>query len=134
MLGLERGTVPGTTLQQQGLTFPDDTSARTAGNIRVDVDQYRAFVGETAVVLTYQEFELLQLLVARRNRILSFDEIAARLWNAPAKGTRQRLGVVICRLRAKLRGASPYQIRTVRSRGYGLTTNAYETEVGEGPE
>jgi len=99
-----------------------EAAALTAGNLHVDLEQYRAFVGETAVELTYHEFELLRLLVAGRDRILSYDELIEQLWRGSAAGNRKRLGVVICRLRAKLSALWPYRIKTVRSRGYGLTT------------
>jgi DNA-binding response OmpR family regulator len=99
-----------------------------AGNIRLDVDGYRAFVGDRAITLSYQEFELLRMLASKPDRIISYDELVRGLWGDPGIGTRRRLSVVICRLRAKLSGARPYNIRTVRGRGYGLTA----TEPREG--
>jgi DNA-binding response OmpR family regulator len=94
--------------------------ALTAGNLRVDVEQYRAFVSEATVTLTYQEFELLRILVRGRDRILAFDDLIAQLWPGNPSGMRRSLGVVICRLRAKLSASWPYRIHTVRNRGYGL--------------
>ncbi|MEX1253039.1 MAG: winged helix-turn-helix domain-containing protein [Dehalococcoidia bacterium] len=104
-------------------SFPsDEAPAMSAGNVRVDVARYQAFVAEKPVTLTYQEFELLRLLVGKPNRIVRYDELIVGLWRDAADGSRRRLGVVICRLRAKLSGASPYRIQTVRGRGYGLLT------------
>lgn len=96
----------------------------TAGNLRVDVERYQAFVGEAPVTLTYQEFELLSILVKGRDRIMSFDDLIGQIWHESSEGTRRRLGVVICRLRAKISGTWPYRIQTVRGRGYGLTSAA----------
>ena len=94
----------------------------SAGNIQVDVARYQALVGGSPVPVTYQEFELLRLLVSKPDRILPYDEVIQRLWRE-GSGTRRRLGVVVCRLRAKLAASAPYHIQTVRGRGYGLTTN-----------
>ena len=96
----------------------------SAGNIHIDAGRYQAFVGGSPVMLTYQEFELLWLLVAGRDRILSSDELIEQLWHNPGSDARSRLGVVICRLRAKLSKSWPYRIETIRSRGYGLTVPA----------
>ena len=112
-------------------TATREATALTAGNLHVDLEQYQAFVSGTPVVLTYQEFELLRLLIAGRDRILSFDDLIEQLWHGSAVGTRRRLGVVICRLRAKLAHSWPYRIQTVRSRGYGLTVPAGQANEGE---
>jgi DNA-binding response OmpR family regulator len=92
----------------------------SAGNLRVDVGMFRAFVGERPVELTYLEFELLRLLASKPGRILSYDEIVATIWHGNVADMRRRLGVVICRLRAKTSGLAPFRIQTVRGRGYGL--------------
>ena len=106
-------------------------AAVPAGNILVDVARYQASVGNRPVVLTYQEFELLRLLVGRLDRIVPFDELVDGLWHGDPVGTRRRLRVVVCRLRAKLDGAQPYRIETVRARGYGLTVFGREQEAGD---
>jgi DNA-binding response OmpR family regulator len=108
-----------------------DTETVSAGDIRLDVEGYRAFVGDRAVTLSYQEFELLRMLASRRDRIISYDELVRGLWGDACAGTRRRLSVVICRLRAKLAGARPYNIETVRGRGYGLTASDGPGEARE---
>jgi DNA-binding response OmpR family regulator len=111
-----------TSLLSTGSPAPGEAPVLSAGNVRVDVARYQAFVAEKPVTLTYQEFELLRLLLGKPNRIVQYDELIEGLWKNPADGSRRRLGVVICRLRAKLSGSRPYRIQTVRGRGYGLTT------------
>jgi DNA-binding response OmpR family regulator len=98
----------------------DEAPAMSAGNVRLDVGRYQAFVDEKPLTLTYQEFELLRLLVGKPDRIVHYDELIEGLWQGTNSGSRRRLGVVVCRLRAKLSASEPYHIRTVRSRGYGL--------------
>lgn len=92
----------------------------SAGNVSVDVSGYRVTVGGQAVRLTYKEFELLRLFVSQRDRVLSYEELARALWGSTGRSERRRLGVVVCRLRAKLAASWPYRIETVQRRGYGL--------------
>jgi DNA-binding response OmpR family regulator len=103
-----------------GLRRSEEDPALSAGNVRVDIGRFQAFVDDRPVPLTYQEFELLRLLVGQPNRIIHYDELIEGLWQGTGVGSRRRLGVVVCRLRAKLSASRPYHIRTVRSRGYGL--------------
>ena len=103
----------------------------TAGNLRVDVAMYRAFVADQPVELTYQEFELLRLLVTNRDRIVSYNELVEAIWPGEKSVRHRRLGVAVCRLRARLAGSWPYRIQTVRSRGYGLTVPAGQSSEGE---
>jgi DNA-binding response OmpR family regulator len=93
----------------------------SAGNLRVDTSTFRVFVGDEAVLLTYQEFDLLRVLFANRDRIVSYDELIEAIWPGERDGTRKQLGVAVCRLRARIAGSHPYRIETVRGRGYGLT-------------
>ncbi|MCI0777243.1 MAG: helix-turn-helix domain-containing protein [Chloroflexi bacterium] len=50
----------------------------------------------------------------------SVDELALALWGSAGDRKRLRLGVLLCRLRAKLAASDPYRFETVRGRGYGL--------------
>jgi DNA-binding response OmpR family regulator len=92
----------------------------TAGNIAVDLDGFRVVVAEARVDLTFQEFELLKVLLSQPDSIVQYDELALALWGSAGGRKRRRLGVLICRLRAKLAASHPYRFETVRGRGYGL--------------
>jgi DNA-binding response OmpR family regulator len=78
-------------------------------------------VAGEAVELTYQEFELLNLLAHDPGRIITSEALAHALWRTADQKASRRLSVVVCRLRQKIAASSPYQIETVRKRGYGLT-------------
>ncbi|MPZ23837.1 MAG: hypothetical protein GEU28_09880 [Dehalococcoidia bacterium] len=91
-----------------------------AGNLVVDLESYRATVDGSPVDLTYQEFELLTLLLKQTGRVVTYDDLVRARWNAAGGREVRRLTVLVCRLRAKLARSWPYQIRTVRRRGYGL--------------
>jgi DNA-binding response OmpR family regulator len=109
-------------------TSMEQDSVLSAGNIRASMALYQAWVGGKQVDLTYKEFELLRFLLSNPDRILSYDDLVDVLWPQGGPGVRRRLGVVVCRLRAKLAGSWPYRIQTVRHRGYGLTATQEEGE------
>jgi two-component system response regulator RegX3 len=110
-----------TVLKFTGPPPSDEAAILSAGSIHIDLALYQAFAAGRAVTLTYQEFELLRLLLAKPDRIIAYGELVQGLWGSASSGTRRRLGVVVCRLRAKLGAPWPYRIQTVRGRGYGLT-------------
>jgi len=91
------------------------------GNLSIDNDAYRVTVASEPVELTYQEFELLNLLARDPGRIITSEALAEALWQTANQKASRRLSVVVCRLRQKIAASSPYQIETVRKRGYGLT-------------
>jgi tRNA (cmo5U34)-methyltransferase len=84
------------------------------------VESHHAWVGNRALALTSQEFQLLFLLVRSQNLIIPHEKICDALWASSGVKELKRLGVAISNLREKLQGVSPYQLESVRSRGYGL--------------
>jgi two-component system response regulator RegX3 len=117
-----------TALKFRGSPPSDEAAILSAGSVHVDLAHYQAFVGGRPVALTYQEFELLRLLLARPDRIIPYDELLLALWGSTSGLLRRRLGVAVCRLRAKLGTFRPYRIQTVRGRGYGLTLTQEPSE------
>ncbi|GAB3152566.1 response regulator [Amycolatopsis sp. NPDC004378] len=88
----------------------------TVGGTRVDVTSRRAWAGDTEVVLTSTEFDLLTHLLRHPGQVLSRDQLLSAVWGyAAAAGTRT-VDVHVAQLRAKLGTSSP--IRTVRGIGY----------------
>jgi DNA-binding response OmpR family regulator len=78
-----------------------------AGELEVRADQFQAFVGGRSLELTRREFELLQLLVDARGRVLEREEIYQRVWGYEmARGDRS-VDVFVRKLRQKLDTASP---------------------------
>ncbi len=108
-----------TSLAKESLPQPEAKWLR-AGNVVVDLDGFRVIVGDAPIDLTFQEFELLRIFVSQPDSIVLYDELALALWGAVGGRKRLRLGVLLCRLRAKLAGSHPYRFETVRGRGYGL--------------
>ena len=92
------------------------------GPWRLDGAQRRLFGADgTALALSPAEFDLLEVLVARPNRVLSRAQLA-ELCGTEAEGAEgeRRIDVRIARLRRKIEPdeGSPRLIRTIRGEGY----------------
>lgn len=109
---------------RDGAPLEAHRSRLAAGNINLDLTTFQVSIGDRPVKLTYQEFELLRHLADFRDHVVSFDVLSGRIWGATGSAETKRLNVLICRLRVKLAQSSPYQIETVRGRGYGLLSGA----------
>lgn len=99
------------------------TAALRYGDLMVDPGRRLARAGMRELELTTVEFDLLQLLVQARGRVLSRDMLVSALASDVAETIGNRtVDVYVGRLRAKLgesRGA-PGRLRTVRGIGYRL--------------
>ncbi len=90
------------------------------GTIELDLDAHEARVDGRAVALRPKEFDLLESLMRRRNRLASRDILIDEVWGPSYFGDTKTLDVHIKRLRQKLETdpSSPVHIVTVRGRGY----------------
>ena len=102
------------------------------GPLRLDQRRAAASAGDTPLVLTTGEFELLLLLASTPGEFVHRETIARTL-GSPGGGGACRRGadMHICRIRKKLRdaGAGTLRVETVYGRGYRLRL---EEEVAEG--
>src|SRR3954462_7134270 len=107
---------------EAGASSPTSVRSRVyrVGNLALDVESHHAWGANRALALTTQEFELLFLLMRSQNLIIPHEKICDALWGSSGAKEQKRLGVAISNLREKLQGLSPYQLESVRSRGYGL--------------
>lgn len=97
---------------------PEDPPHLAVGDVRLDLAQRRAFVGEHEVELTATEFDMLGYLMRRPGRVFSREQLISDVWGYSASGSVRTVDVHIAQVRAKLGGASP--IRTVRGVGYSV--------------
>jgi len=92
------------------------------GRLAIDREARRALIDGTAVDLSPREWQLLDLLLAQRNRVVNKDQIT-QAWGASDGGEGPAapgmIEVYIHRLRRKLEGSGT-GIRTVRGLGYLL--------------
>lgn len=91
-----------------------------AGPIRMDIERHTVFFNGEKVNMPLKEFELLELLLENRNRVLTRGQIIDRVWGANYFGDTKTLDVHIKRLRSKIEDdpARPAHLLTVRGLGY----------------
>lgn len=87
--------------------------------LRVDVEARRAFNGEDEIPLTSKEFDLLAALAERRDKVVTRDELMAKVWDEAWYGSTKTLDVSISRLRHKLENAGVEEV-VVAVRGVGF--------------
>lgn len=96
------------------------TEALTAGDLRIDLQMRRAWLGGAELRLTPKEFELLVYLMQNRGIALSRELLLREVWHGRADARSQTLDVHIRWLRQKVEPNpnEPVYIRTVRMIGY----------------
>lgn len=98
-------------------------SEPTAGGstrVRVDRNRHEVYVDDSLVELTLKEFELLSVLAEEPGRVVTRQELFARVWDPVWIGSGKSLDVHIATLRRKLGFAD--LIETVRGVGYRLAS------------
>ena len=102
------------------------TSSSSAGaeeaksdGLRIDVDARRVYAGDEEVPLTGKEFEVLNILAANRDKVVSRGRLMADVWDENWYGSTKTLDVTIGRLRQKLESVGVTD-RVVAVRGVGF--------------
>ena len=100
----------------------DSNEVLRSGPIELDIDAHAARVEGEAVELRPKEFELLESLMRRKNRLATRDTLIDEVWGPSYFGDTKTLDVHIKRLRQKLEPdpSQPRHIVTVRGLGYKI--------------
>lgn len=106
---------------RQGASAKPATGEGTAivrhGPVELDRTRFLATCGGTALVLTRQEFRLLDLLISAPGRVFTREEVLDRAWDEGGMVTDRAIDAHIKTLRRKL-GSAASLIETVRGVGY----------------
>jgi len=101
---------------------PDPPRSETleVGDLVLNMDSYEVFRNGVKIDLTLKEFELLEILVRNRNRVLKRDYLLRTLWDYNHTANTRVLDVHISKLRDKIEpdSSNPRYIKTVRGIGY----------------
>jgi DNA-binding response OmpR family regulator len=89
------------------------------GGLRIDVPARRVFSGDDEVPLTGKEFDVLSVLAANRDKVVSRDRLMAEVWDENWYGSTKTLDVTIGRLRQKLESVGVAE-KVVAVRGVGF--------------
>ena len=95
---------------------PDD-------GLRIDVAARRVYAGDTEVPLTGKEFDVLSILAANKDKVVSRGRLMADVWDENWYGSTKTLDVTIGRLRQKLESQGVTE-RVVAVRGVGFRLEA----------
>ncbi|MBB3041256.1 MULTISPECIES: response regulator transcription factor [Nocardioides] len=87
--------------------------------LRIDIDARRVYAGTEEVPLTGKEFEVLSILAANRDKVVSRGQLMADVWDENWYGSTKTLDVTIGRLRQKLESVGVTD-RVVAVRGVGF--------------
>lgn len=90
-----------------------------AGEIQLDVEAHRAWVGSSEVLLTATEFRLLRSLLERRGRVQTRARLLRDVWGYTEDVDSRTVDTHVRRLRHKL-GPECEQLETVVGVGYRL--------------
>jgi len=104
---------------KRGTTKENSKEVLKVGTIEIDIARHKVSADEKKVTLTSMEFKLLSLLVRRKGRVQSRDQLLEDVWELNADVTTRTIDTHIKRLRQKL-GASGKLIETVRGYGYRI--------------
>jgi two-component system response regulator MprA len=93
----------------------------TLALLHLDVAARRTWWGTTELALSKTEFDLLELLVRNRGRVLTHSLIYDRIWQYDFGPDSNNLAVYVSYLRRKLQTAgAPEMIHTIRGIGYRM--------------
>jgi two-component system response regulator RegX3 len=92
----------------------------TGGPVELDPERHEAFVRGEAIQLPPKEFELLELLLVRKGRLLTREFLIDEVWGMDYVGDTRTLDVHVKRLRQKIEPDPhhPSHLVTVRGLGY----------------
>ncbi len=95
------------------------SSILRAGDMVLDPNAMKLFVGDAEIALTSKEFGILEYLIRCAGRVVSQEELLEHVWNDDANMFTQTIKVHINNIRKKLADAGgPDRISTIKGRGY----------------
>lgn len=104
-----------------------DETVQSLPGLEIHPQSRKIYRDRREIHLTTKEFDLLNLLVANKGRVLTYEQIYNKVWGDDAFGNESKsIGYHICNLREKLYEASPeapFTIRCVRDVGYCFELN-----------
>jgi two-component system alkaline phosphatase synthesis response regulator PhoP len=90
------------------------------GNLAIDFGKHEVIKSETKIDLTLKEFELLEILIKNKGRVMTRDFLLDKIWGYEYLGETRTVDVHIRHLRQKIEDddKNPAYIQTIRGIGY----------------
>lgn len=116
--GMAAGAIPPVSDSAQASALPSPATL-AVGSVALDPDRREVTVGGSPIVLTAREFDVLALLMAHAETVLTRERIAHEALGYEYVGDTNNVDVHIAHLRAKIEDAGGARIiQTVRGVGY----------------
>jgi two-component system response regulator RegX3 len=107
-------------LRRAGMATPGGpVEILTGGPVEMDVERHEVRIRGEEVRLPPKEFELLELFLLRRGRLLTRDYLIGEVWGADYFGDTKTLDVHIKRLRQKIEEDPHHPVHLITVRGLG---------------
>lgn len=92
----------------------------TSGELKLDIEGRRAYIGAKEINLTAKEFDLLELLITHPNKVYSRETLLDLVWGKEYPGDVRTVDVHIRRLREKIEAnpSEPTYVHTKWGVGY----------------
>lgn len=89
-------------------------------NLKIDFERHEVYINEEKIELTLKEFELLQILIKNKGKILKRETLLDKIWGYEYIGETRTVDVHIRYLRKKIEedDKNPRFIETIRGVGY----------------
>jgi two-component system alkaline phosphatase synthesis response regulator PhoP len=90
------------------------------GNLDIDFGKHEVLKSEIKIDLTLKEFELLEILITNKGRVMTRDFLLDKIWGYEYVGETRTVDVHIRHLRQKIEDddKNPIYIQTIRGIGY----------------
>jgi len=109
-------------MRRAGKTAAQETKAKVVevGELRLDCESRRVFIGSREINLTAKEFDVLELLVFNPNKVYSRENLLNIVWGYEYPGDVRTVDVHIRRLREKIESnpSEPKYVHTKWGVGY----------------
>ncbi len=107
----------------------EDGSVMTLGDLVIDPNTFAVTLRGAPVALSSREFDLLHTLALDAGKVVTLDQLLARVWGVEYMGEPQVVYVHIRWLREKIEDdpSHPARIITVRGKGYKLLPSPFGT-------
>lgn len=111
----------------------DQASVIAVGDLVIDTNAAVVTLRGAPIALSPREFDLLQALAMDAGRVISVDQLLARVWGVEFLGEPQVVYVHVRWLREKLEDdpSHPVRIQTLRGKGYKLVPIASPASVDD---
>lgn len=107
---------------------PEDNSFKF-GDINIDYQKHEVYKGKEKIELTLKEFELLEILIKNKGKVMTRDFLLDKIWGYEYVGETRTVDVHVRHLRQKIEDndKNPIYIQTIRGIGYKFNSGeSYE--------